>query len=102
MVKMQTFGDKAARGQSKKDWKYVKYVESVLSDKTGKYRFNEKMIRLEGGETLDAALKRMNELSHAQDIEMPTFEEPAVEEKVEETVEDSVEEEKTEEAPASE
>ncbi len=100
MAKKQTFGDKAAKGQTVKDWKYVKFVESVLSEKTGRYRFNEKMIRLEGGENLDSALKRMNELTHAQDIEMPSFEE--AEAAVEETVEEEKTEESTEEESASE
>jgi len=76
MAKKQSFGDKTSKSQGKGDWKYVKFVKSVQSEKTNQYRFNEQMIRLEGGETLDSALKRMNELKTAQDIEMPTFDEP--------------------------
>ncbi len=60
MAKKQiSFAEKAAKKQGKQDWKFVKYVKSVISEKTGHWRFKENMIRLEGGENLDAALKRM-------------------------------------------
>ncbi len=97
MAKKQSFGDKTAKGQAGKDWKYVKYVESVLSEKTGRYRFNERMIRLDGGENLDSALKRMNEFEHAQDIEMPTFEEPVIEEVAEKAPEEAEDDNNSEE-----
>jgi len=76
MAKKQvSFAEKAKRGKQKDDSKFVKYVKSVRSEKTGSWRFNESMIRLRGGETLDAALKRMDVEANALDIEMPTFEE---------------------------
>ncbi|NOZ03968.1 MAG: DUF4295 domain-containing protein [FCB group bacterium] len=66
--------------KKKQDWKYVKFVKSVRSDKTGHWRFNETMVRLNGGETLDAALKRIDKEKNALDIEMPVFDEPVQEE----------------------
>ena len=72
-----------AKGKDHVDVKFVKYVKSVRSEKTGSWRFNETIIRLAGGETLDAALKRQNEEALALDIEMPTFDEPAAEKVVE-------------------
>ena len=55
-----SFAEKAAKKKNKTDIKYVKYVGSVRSEKTGQWRFNERMIGLQGGESLDAALKRID------------------------------------------
>ena len=58
MAKKQlSFAEKAAKKNKKSDIKYVKYVNSVRSEKTGQWRFNERMIGLQGVESLDAALK---------------------------------------------
>ena len=64
----------------------VKYVKSIKSEKTGLWRFNEQMIKLRGGENLDAALKRMDEASNLVDIDLSEFESKAkkAEEKVSE------------------
>ncbi|SVA96972.1 uncharacterized protein METZ01_LOCUS149826, partial [marine metagenome] len=59
--KTLSFAEKAAKKKKKSDIKYVKYVGSVRSEKTGQWRFNERMIGLVGGESLDAALKRIDE-----------------------------------------
>ena len=69
----------------------VKYVKSVKSEKTGFWRFNEQMIKLRGGENLDAALKRMDEASNLVDIDLSEFQskEKEGEEKVSEN-EDTV------------
>lgn len=64
--KQKTFADKA-KGKKKVDYTHVKYVKSSLSEKTGHWRFNEQMVRLEKGENLDAALKRMEEETHLID-----------------------------------
>ncbi|NQV38558.1 MAG: hypothetical protein HQ509_11210 [Candidatus Marinimicrobia bacterium] len=72
------------KGKDHVEIKLVKYVKSVRSEKTGHWRFNESMIRLVGGESLDATLKRLGEESMALDIEMPTFDEPVAESGVEE------------------
>ena len=91
MAKKQlSFAEKANRIAGKSDWKYVKYVKSVRSEKTDRWRFNEQIITLQGNESLDDALKRIDESRLALDINLPDFsktekvEEPAVAEAVEE------------------
>ena len=69
--KTLSFAEKAAKKKNKSDIKYVKYVGSVRSEKTGQWRFNERMIGLEGGESLDAALKRIDEEKKLLNIELP-------------------------------
>ena len=44
---------------------------SVLSEKTGHWRFNEQIVNIKDGENLDSALKRIDEEKQALDIEMP-------------------------------
>jgi len=70
--KQKSFAEKAA-GQGGVDTVWVKYVKSVKSEQTGKYRFNEQMIGLQGGESLDAALKRLDEASNLIDIDLSEF-----------------------------
>ena len=69
--KTLSFAEKAAKKKNKSDIKYVKYVGSVRSEKTGQWRFNERMIGLVGGESLDAALKRIDEEKKLLNIELP-------------------------------
>ena len=64
--KQKSFADKAA-GSKDKEAVYVKYVKSVKSEKTGKWRFNEQMVRSKKGEQLDVALKRMDEVANLVD-----------------------------------
>ena len=74
----------AAKKNKKSDIKYVKYVNSVRSEKTGQWRFNERMIGLQGGESLDAALKRIDKEKKLLNIELPDPDQAQVEkEKVE-------------------
>ena len=49
MAKKQTsFADKAAKHRGKGgEAVYAKYIKSVRSEKTGQWRFNEKMIRMD-------------------------------------------------------
>jgi len=70
--KQKSFADKAA-GNTSGDSVYVKYVKSVQSEETGRWRFNEQMIRMNKGEQLDAALKRMDEVSNLVDIDLSEF-----------------------------
>ena len=82
--KTLSFAEKAAKKKKKSDIKYVKYVGSVRSEKTGQWRFNERMIGLQGGESLDAALKRIDEEKKLLNIELPDPDQVQVEsEKVE-------------------
>ena len=75
MAKKQTsFADKAAKHRGKGgEAVYAKYVKSVRSEKTGQWRFNEQMIRMDKGEALDAALKRMDEVANLVDIDLSQF-----------------------------
>ena len=72
--KQKSFADKAA-GNTSGDSVYVKYVKSVQSEETGRWRFNEQMIRMNKGEQLDAALKRMDEVANLVDIDLSEFSE---------------------------
>ena len=72
--KQKSFADKASRRGGDTDVVMVKYVKSVKSEKTGFWRFNEQMIKLRGGENLDAALKRMDEAVNLVDIDLSKFE----------------------------
>ena len=70
--KQKSFADKAA-GNTGGDSVFVKYVKSVQSEQTGRWRFNEQMIRMNKGEQLDAALKRMDEVANLVDIDLSEF-----------------------------
>ena len=77
--KQKSFADKASGKGADADSVMVKYVKSIKSEKTGFWRFNEQMIKLRGGENLDAALKRMDEASNLVDIDLSEFESKAKE-----------------------
>jgi len=70
--KQKSFADKAA-GNTSGDSVYVKHVKSVQSKQTGRWRFNEQMVRMNKGEQLDAALKRMDEAANLVDIDLSEF-----------------------------
>ena len=75
MAKKQTsFADKAAKLGKEADAVYVKYVKSVKSEKTGQWRFNEQIIRTSKSESLDAAIKRINDAANLTDIDLSQFE----------------------------
>ena len=70
--KQKSFADKAAGNQSGESV-YVKYVKSVQSEDTGRWRFNEQMVRMNKGEQLDAALKRIENTANLSDIDLSEF-----------------------------
>ena len=72
--KQKSFADKASGKGDDADAVMVKYVKSVKSEKTGFWRFNEQMVKLRGGEDLNAALNRMDEASNLVDIDLSGFE----------------------------
>ena len=72
--KQKSFADKASGKGADADTVMVKYVNSVKSEKTGFWRFNEKMVKLRGDENLDTALKRMDESVNLVDIDLSSFE----------------------------
>ena len=115
MAKKQTFTSKL--GKDKKKFKVVKYIQTLLSEKTGHIKFLSRMIRMEENENIDQALKREEEESSnvlafgeqpeetpAEEPveEAPVEEEPTEELSTEETVEESKEEQPAEETPAEE
>ena len=104
--KQKSFAEKAASSQKGKDLVHVKFVKSVPSERDGFWRFNESMISMEKGETLDATLKKIEDEANLVDIEMPSLEtevedvqqEANNEEMVESPVESVPEEENQEDA----
>ena len=70
--KQKSFADKAS-GNKDKDMVFVKYVKSVQSEITGRWRFNDQMVKMKKGEQLDAALKRMDEVANLVDIDLSEF-----------------------------
>ena len=90
MAKKQlSFAEKAAKKNQKSDIKYVKYVNSVRSEKTGQWRFNERIIGLDGGESLDVALKRIEEENNLLNIDLSDLKQAKGEtEKVESSAQD--------------
>ena len=112
MAKKQTFISKL--GKEKKNFKFVKYIQTLPSEKTGHIKFLSRMIRMEENENIDQALKREEEessnvLSFGEQVteEVPAEEElkeeqPVEETPAEETQEEAPSEEPTGEAPAEE
>ena len=70
--KQKSFADKAS-GNKDKDMVFVKYVKSVQSKITGRWRFNDQMVKMKKGEQLDVALKRMDEVANLVDIDLSEF-----------------------------
>jgi len=62
MAKEKSFMDKIKKG-AKKDTHFsmVRYVDSVVSEKTGQYRFQESMLKIPEGMSLDNYLKKLSE-----------------------------------------
>ena len=105
MAKKQTFTSKL--GKEKKNFKIVKYIQTLLSEKTGHIKFLSRMIRMEENENIDQALKREEEESsnvlafgEQPEEEAPVEETPAEEETPVE--EELKEEQAAEETPAEE
>ena len=67
--KQKSFAEKAVK-HSEKEMVHVKFVKSVASNKEGYWRFNESMIPMEKGESLEATLKRLDAEANLSDIEM--------------------------------
>ena len=93
--KQKSFADKAA-GSGDKDAVYVKYINSVRSEKTGHWRFNEQMIKTRKGESLDVAIKRLDEAANLIDIDLTEFSKVSSDKKEELSESKSGEEKKSE------
>ena len=99
--KQKSFADKAS-GSNDKDAVYVKYVNSVKSEKTGHWRFNEQIVKTRKGESLDVALKRLNEAANLVDIDLSEFETASESDVKAEKQEETVKAEKQEETAKAE
>ena len=99
--KQKSFADKTS-GSNDKDAVYVKYVNSVKSEKTGHWRFNEQIVKTRKGEALDLALKRLNEAANLVDIVLSEFEIPSESDVNAEKQEESAKAEKQEEPAEAE
>ena len=88
MAKGTSFAEKAQRGSKKNDKKFtvVKYVKSVVAEKSGAIRFQESMLKVPEDKNLDSYLKEL--------------EAGPIEEKIEEEVAAEAPSEAAEEAPA--
>ena len=105
MAKKQTFTSKL--GKEKTNFKFVKHIRTLVSEKTGHIKFLSRMLRIEENENIDQALEREEESSNISSFgEQPaeeTQEEAPVEEAQEEApAEEPAEEELKEEQPAEE
>ena len=88
MAKGTSFAEKAKRGIKKeKEFKVVKYVKSIVSEKSGHYRFQESMLKVPSGMSLDAYLKELEagpveEVEEVADAREEVVEADAPDEKV--------------------
>ena len=112
MAKGTSFAEKAQRGAKKNEKKFtvVKYVKSVVAEKTGAIRFQESMLKVPEDKNLDSYLKELEAGPVKEKIEVeevaeeaPTEDVPAEEAPVEaaevseeETAEEAEPKEKTE------
>ena len=70
--KQKSFADKASGNQNNESV-FVKYVKSIQSEETGGWRFNEQIVKMQKGEQLDSALKKINEVANLVDIDLSEF-----------------------------
>ena len=83
--KVSGFAQKAARSHQKRDYSVVKYVKSIRSEKSGNWRFQEQVIRVNDGETVAAALKRVDLELHPAPEKIPVIQPEVLPAPVEET-----------------
>ncbi|MEE9166153.1 MAG: hypothetical protein V3U24_01615 [Candidatus Neomarinimicrobiota bacterium] len=102
MAKGKSFADKIKQsGAEVKQFSIVKYVKSVVSEKTGQYRFQEKMLRVPVGTDVETFINQLekgsqqSKESERETVSTSETEEPVVDEKKPESpeaVEDKEEE----------
>ena len=99
MAKGTSFAEKAQRGAKKeKKFTVVKYVKSVVAEKSGAIRFQESMLKVPEDKNLDSYLKELE----AGPIEEKIEEEVAAEAPSEEAPVEAAEEAPSEDAPVAE
>ncbi len=89
------FAQKMKRGREKRDYSLVKYIKSIRSKKTGHWRFQEQILRVDDGESVAAALKRTDRELHPEPEEIPVIQPevkpaPVEEAEVEEATEEVI------------
>jgi len=68
MAKEKSFAEKVKKsGKKGKQFSVIKYVKSVVSEKTGQYRFQESMLKVPVGMSLDTYLKQLDEETIAKE-----------------------------------
>ena len=99
MAKGTSFAEKAQRGAKKeKKFTVVKYVKSVVAEKSGAIRFQESMLKVPEDKNLDSYLKELE----AGPIEEKIEEEVTAEASSEEAPVEVAEEAPAEDAPVAE
>ena len=94
MAKGTSFAEKAQRGAKKeKKFTVVKYVKSVVAEKSGAIRFQESMLKVPEDKNLDSYLK---------ELEAGPIEEKIEEQVAAEAPSEAAEEAPSEDAPAAE
>ena len=100
MAKKQTFTSKL--GKEKTNFKFVKHIRTLVSEKTGHIKFLSRMLRIEENENIDQALEREEESSNISSFGEQPAEETQEEAPVEETPTEEPAEEVSEEESAPE
>ena len=89
MAKGTSFAEKAKRGiKREEEFTVVKYVKSIVSEKSGHYRFQESMLKVPSDKSLDAYLKELEagpveeveEVADAQEESTADIQEPGANE----------------------
>ena len=60
MAKTQSFGDKVKKDSNEEKFTTIKYIRSVISEKTGKNRFVEGIYKIPASESMDSFLKKVD------------------------------------------
>ncbi|NQU27038.1 MAG: hypothetical protein HQ528_01980 [Candidatus Marinimicrobia bacterium] len=104
--KVGGFAQKHGRGREKREFTLVKYVKSVRSEKSGFYRFQDQILKINDGETVEAALKRthreLNPEPEKIPVQQPETAAPNKAAKVEEKADEAIIEEPVAEAAIEE
>ena len=94
MAKTQSFGDKVKKDSNQEKFTTVKYIRSVVSDKTGKNRFVEGIYKIPASQSIDSFLKEVDNPSeklNVDQIKVDKIEEVKNDPKVDEGTEASAE-----------
>ena len=90
--KVGGFAQKHGRGRDKREYTLVKYVKSVRSEKSGFYRFQDHILKINDGESVEAALKRTHLELNPEPEKIPVLQpEQAAPKKVAKVVEKAAE-----------